>query len=403
MIIRNPRIFGQKNLNRNERRNYYMPHIDDYSEVKECTYKEETYSARDNGAILRHQREGMRKRKLDDVWSFGTPNIATGYMDFCGERVHRIVATAFLGPAPSEQHVVDHIDTNRQNNRPENLRWLTKLENILNNEITRKKVELICGSIEAFLENPSLLYGYETEDKNFSWMRNVTKEEARNCLENWNNWVRSVSPNPNYKKEDKHVGDWVFDAKPYQPTAEINRSDGIESHQLGTTTSKYDTKEESDRVTIDTNEWLSQTFGEEKKEEHKEEDDWFESLTPSAKQSWWTKTEFPCCPAEVTKDGLERYKENLKEGVVFSKNTYATYYVIDCKVVKEKNMLTILSTNNEGEVFGAYSLAVVKIEKDKFCHISLKRYGDKDTALHFYKLIIGEEEWAEDDEIWWDT
>ena len=30
MIIRNPRIFGQKNLNRNERRNYYMPHIDDY-------------------------------------------------------------------------------------------------------------------------------------------------------------------------------------------------------------------------------------------------------------------------------------------------------------------------------------------------------------------------------------
>ena len=138
-----------------------MLSIDDYNEVKECTYKEETYSARDNGAVLRHQREGMRKRKLDDVWSFGTPNIATGYMDFCGERVHRIVATAFLGPAPSEQHVVDHIDTNRQNNRPENLRWLTKLENILNNEITRKKVELICGSIEAFLENPALLYGYE--------------------------------------------------------------------------------------------------------------------------------------------------------------------------------------------------------------------------------------------------
>ena len=120
-----------------------MMSIDDYNEVKECIYKEETYSARDNGAVLRHQRKGVRKRKLDEVWSFGTPNIATGYMDFCGERVHRIVATAFLGPAPSEQHVVDHIDTNRQNNRPENLRWLTKLENILNNEITRKKVELM--------------------------------------------------------------------------------------------------------------------------------------------------------------------------------------------------------------------------------------------------------------------
>ena len=382
-----------------------MSQIDDYDEVKECIYKEESYSARDNGAILRHQREGMRKRKLDDVWSFGTPNIATGYMDFCGERVHRIVATAFLGPAPSEQHVVDHIDTNRQNNRPENLRWLTKLENILNNEITRKKVELICGSIEAFLENPSLLYGYETEDKNFSWMRSVSKEEAKNCLENWNNWARSASPNPEYKKEAPHVGDWIYEKganpKPITPSKTMAFDTNEDSFSKQ---SNGDELASTESQTIDTEEWLSQSLGQkEEVETPKEDDDWFESLTPSAKQSWWTKTEFPCCPLEVTDDGLEQYKENLKEGNVFSKNTYATYYVIDSKVVKEKNMLAILSTNNEGEVFGAYSLAVVKIEKDKFCHVSLKRYGDKDTSLHFFKLIIGEEEWTEEDEIWWDT
>lgn len=382
-----------------------MTHIDDYNEVKECTYKEETYSARDNGAILRHQREGSRKRKLDDVWSFGTPNITTGYMDFCGERVHRIVATAFLGPAPSEQHVVDHIDTNRQNNRPENLRWLTKLENILNNEITRKKVELICGSIEAFLKNPSLLYGYETEDKNFFWMRNVTKEEAKNCLENWNNWARSASPNPEYKKEAPHVGDWIYDkGASLKPTTPSKAMTFDTNEDLFSNPSDDDKLATTESQTIETEEWLSQTFGQkEEVESPKEDDDWFESLTPSAKQSWWTKTEFPCCPKEVTDDGLEQYKENLKEGKVFSKNTYATYYVIDSKVVTEKNMLAILSTNNEGEVFGAYSLAVVKIEKGKFCHISLKRYGDKDTAMHFYKLIIGEEEWTEEDEIWWDT
>ena len=298
-----------------------MPHIDDYNEVKECIYKEETYSARDNGAILRHQREGMRKRKLDDVWSFGTPNIATGYMDFCGERVHRIVATAFLGPAPSEQHVVDHIDTNRQNNRPENLRWLTKLENILNNEITRKKVELICGSIEAFLENPSLLYGYETEDKNFSWMRSVSKEEAKNCLENWNNWARSASPNPEYKKDAPHVGDWIYEKgsnpKPASPSRTIASDTNEDSFSKSSNDDEIATTESQ---TIDTEEWLSQSFGQkEEVEAPKEDDDWFESLTPSAKQSWWTKTEFPCCPLEVTDDGLEQYKENLKEGNVFSK------------------------------------------------------------------------------------
>lgn len=376
-----------------------MLNIDDYIEERECVYKDETYSARDNGAIMRHQREGMRKRKLDEVWSFGIPNMVTGYMDFCGERVHRIVATAFHGPAPTGQHVVDHIDTNRQNNRPENLRWLTKLENILNNEIPRKKVELICGSIEAFLENPSLLYGYETEDKNFSWMRNVTKEEAENCLKNWNNWVKSTSPSSNYKQEKRQVGDWIFSNKPKpnapRPVIPSNKDQKVPVLQGQI--------EESNSVTIDTNEWINQTFGKDNKEVLQEEDDWFESLTPSAKQSWRTKTEFPCCPLEVTEDGLERYKENLKEGSIFSKNSYATYYVMDSKVVKEKNMLAILSTNNEGEVFGAYSLAIVKIEKGKFCHISLKRYGDKEAASHFYKLIIGEEAWTEEDEIWWDT
>jgi len=383
-----------------------MLSIDDYNEVKKCTYKDETYSARDNGAILRHQREGMRKRKLDDVWSFGTPNIATGYMDFCGERVHRIVATAFLGPAPSEQHVVDHIDTNRQNNRPENLRWLTKLENILNNEITRKKVELICGSIEAFLENPSLLYGYETEDRNFSWMRNVTKEEAKNCLENWNNWARSASPNPEHKKEAPHVGDWIYEkgasSKPTTSSKtmafDTNKDSFLhpsDDDELATTESQ----------TIDTDEWLSQTFGQkEEVEAQKEDDDWFESLTPSAKQSWPTKTEFPCCPKEVTDDGLEQYKENLKEGFVFSKNVYDNYNVIDTKVVKEKKMLAIISTNNKGEgVYGTYSVCIVKQSKGYFVHISLRRFGYREDASHFYKVLIGDETMTEDDEIFWDT
>ncbi len=81
-----------------------MVSIDDYNEVKDCIYKDEHYSARDNGAIMRHQREGMRKRKLDGVWSFGTSNADTSYLDFCGERVHRIVATAFHGQATSEHH-----------------------------------------------------------------------------------------------------------------------------------------------------------------------------------------------------------------------------------------------------------------------------------------------------------
>lgn len=55
-----------------------MVNVDDYKEVKDCIYKDEHYSVRDNGAVMRHQRAGMRKRKLDGVWSFGTPKCQQG-------------------------------------------------------------------------------------------------------------------------------------------------------------------------------------------------------------------------------------------------------------------------------------------------------------------------------------
>ena len=156
----------------------------EYTREVDCEYKGEKYKVRDNGAILRMPREGKTKRPKDQIWTFGE-TISRGYAWFCGEAVHRIVAVAFLGEPPTKQHVVDHIDTNRQNNRPENLRWLTKLENILLNPITKAKIEYLCGSVEEFLDNPSQLSGHENEDANFAWMRAVSSDEARNTLISW--------------------------------------------------------------------------------------------------------------------------------------------------------------------------------------------------------------------------
>ena len=164
--------------------------LNDYREVKECTYKGEQYSVRDNGAVLRHAREGKRIRKDDDTWTFGKPNENTGYMEIGSERVHRIVAFAFLGEPPTPQHIVDHIDTNRRNNRPQNLRWLTKLENALNNPITRKKIEYLCGSIEAFVNDPSIIQEFVNDNPNYEWMRTVTPEEAKASYERLCTWER---------------------------------------------------------------------------------------------------------------------------------------------------------------------------------------------------------------------
>lgn len=93
-----------------------MVNIGVFKEQRECTYKGETYLVRDNGSVCRKHREGKKKRKLDDVWTFGTRD-ERGYLFISGVQVHRIVATAFLGEAPSEQHVIDHKDTNQMRSR----------------------------------------------------------------------------------------------------------------------------------------------------------------------------------------------------------------------------------------------------------------------------------------------
>ncbi len=181
-----------------------MVRIDDFEKEVECEYRKEIYSVRDNGAVMRHSKEGRKARLSDNIWTMGKPDKNTGYLFISGERVHRIVATAFHGVAPTKEHVVDHIDTNRQNNRAENLRWLTKLENILLNPITLKKIELVCGSIEAFLENPSLLK-QATLEPNIAWMRTVTEEEAIACYKNLMRWARSDKT-----YSGGSLGEWIY-------------------------------------------------------------------------------------------------------------------------------------------------------------------------------------------------
>ena len=376
-----------------------MIELDDYNEVRECVYKNEHYSVRDNGAVMRHQRIGMRRRKLDYVWSFGIPNPQSGYMEFCGERVHRIVATAFHGKAPSDQHVVDHIDTNRQNNRPENLQWLTRLENILNNEITKKKIIIICGSIDNFLANPSLLYGHESLDKHFSWMRNVSPEEAKNCLDNWTLWAKTADPQSKSNNNKSIVGEWVFDKPFLHKTQAKSTSDQVEVYSDG------DVISDTCEITkVDTKEWLEETFTPKRERDNIDVFDLsYESLTLSARQSWYTPSEFPSCPPNID-NGLISYRDNLGIGAVLCSNRDFKLFVIDRAIIPDKDDMIVLCTNNDGEnVWGAFSLISVEIVRDKYIHSIIRRFGNRERATRFYRLIIGEEEWTDDDLIMWDT
>lgn len=45
-------------------------------------------------------------------------------------RVHKLVLETFVSPRPSANHVADHINRIRNDNRLENLRWVTAYENV---------------------------------------------------------------------------------------------------------------------------------------------------------------------------------------------------------------------------------------------------------------------------------
>ena len=63
-------------------------------------------------------------QRLDGTWT--------------SQPVHRLVAKAFI-PNPENKQSVNHIDNNRQNNRVENLEWVTPKENVYHSFINGKR------------------------------------------------------------------------------------------------------------------------------------------------------------------------------------------------------------------------------------------------------------------------
>ena len=365
---------------------------EDYVEVMECDYKGEHYSVRDNGAIMRHAKE--RKRPKDNKWTFGQKDPASGYMRFCNEAVHRIVATAFHGEAPSAQHVVDHIDTNHCNNRPTNLRWLTKLENILLNEITRAKVEYICGSIEAFLANPQLLFGHESEDPNFAWMKAVTREEAANTLANLEKLQQRT---PLESASPKGMGSWVYNqsTKQWQPDFS-NRdkpnepSKGTEMPRLPQTVADLKFTSGNLSGTWDIDKPL-EGFDEKPQGEVREEEaqnpptiECYETSNKLAVQHGWaphTKPEFPCCPDKVGDNPLQEYAANLEGGKPFVDIFYGPSTVYEYTIYKDKLIIITKLPESGPKCFG---LAEVLWNGNVFIHKAVSTYFEENGVRAAY-------------------
>lgn len=331
-----------------------------YSVEKECDYKGEQYLVRDNGAVLR-KRKGNRKSVLDEIWTFGTKNPRNGYMYISSHRVHIIVATAFFGAEDSKKMVVDHIDTNRCNNRPENLRWLTRLENALLNPDTLNKITYLCGGdITIFLKDPSCLRKL-TNDPKISWMRTVTPEEAKATYERImhlnSTKNRHVINNELKEKELAESKEWNGDLlRKSTPPREI-----IQEPEPVFTRAKYP--------------------------------------TTALQKDWKTPTEFPCCPEIVSMNPLLDYKNNLSVGKIFSNNVHGIYYVVDSQIIENGQVLLVASgdlVDSGMEIPMSYGLTKIYCSREQFIHEGLGTFWTKNGVMKQFTLLQGKEWYGPD-------
>ena len=344
------------------------PMLNEFTREEVCVYKGRRYYVRDNGAVYRQCKEDGIKRKWDEEWTFGKFDPNTGYMLIGQERVHRIVCTAYHGEPVEDRNVADHIDTNRRNNRPDNLRWVTKLENTLNNPITRAKVELICGSIKAFLANPSLLYGHESENPNFKWMRAVTKEEADRSLKRWSEWA--AKPKEERMPKGEGVGEWIFSEEEMKEAARWSGG------------SRYAGSYNSYAEHIAAVEAENQRI-------YEEQYGLKDSLTPGAKQlDWKTPTEFPLIPQHISDTPLQDYLARLSKGAIYTRNQWGESPIYDAAMAEDGSHLTVIT-----EISGVtnYALSEVTFQDGFFIHESIRTFFTEEGAQKYFVESLGRE------------
>jgi hypothetical protein len=117
-------------------------------------FYKETYNSRWGKRIYEVSNEGNVKVNgvLQDFSKYKDKNI---YLRIGHFLIHRAVAELFI-PNPENKPFVDHIDTNINNNRADNLRWVTAHENMMNS-ITRLHNSAAQTGLQSGNKNP--MYG----------------------------------------------------------------------------------------------------------------------------------------------------------------------------------------------------------------------------------------------------
>jgi hypothetical protein len=220
---------------------------------------------------------------------------------------------------------------------------------------------LICGSVEAFLENPNLLYGYELDNKNFTWMRAVTKEEAQIALQHWTEWA--AKPKEERQPKGHGVGEWI-----HEPDKSVVTPQTSHPRYLG----PYNSWDEHKAAIDEMN----------RREQEIQQYDLKDSLTPGAKQlDWKTPTEFPQTPQQITETPLQDYLANLPKGAIYTRNRWGESPVYDAAISEDGTHLAVVA-----EISGVtnYALSEVYFQDGFFVHKSIRTFFTEEGAQKFF-------------------
>ena len=376
----------------------------DFNKEINCTYKDELYSVRDNGAVFRHPRINRRLRPNDNHWTFGKLNSKKEYLEIAAVRVHRIVAMAFNGEPPTKEHVVDHIDTNKQNNRPENLRWVTRLENALLNPITVKRIENVCKcSIEEFIANPKKYRDLLSKaPRKINWMRTVRHEEAQECLKNLTNWAKTDKPSLG-----KTLGEWIFQRKGVHSKERIDdifkqveKETGISRRALcsnkamrgnyyearkyavkllrsGLNLSDYEIGKLIGLSATTVNLYLdvcADRYSGDSKEVREKQ---YKIISEESiiipqnviQKNLGTQSEFPCCPQKVHKNPIAEYAAQLEYNTIFFQNSYYFTSLIQSTIIDNgRSLLVIYEIKKKESIVKRWGIMKIVFENEKYVH-----------------------------------
>lgn len=89
--------------------------------------KNQKYTIFPDGRVLGPKGKFLKPRKNRQGYLRFSASVDGQCKDFY---IHRAVCELFVGPCPSPDHQVDHINSNRADNDARNLRWVTKKENL---------------------------------------------------------------------------------------------------------------------------------------------------------------------------------------------------------------------------------------------------------------------------------